>query len=211
YKYDRREYLGTYNNTQDENPLGANLNLNKVYIIATDNSYSASELTVFCLGPYMDVVHIGGNTGGKYTASWTIHGYDDALGATVYDGSKLSSSDKTKLKNWAMQPIVAMYANKDNISFNNPGYLVPDYMLDEGFGYIDYWTPLGDTKDVLLGQALYLISGDEGYKPVQPASARSMQYTDSKVITPVDPAKPVILDNIKLTAEDFQKLQELRN
>ena len=31
----------------------------------------------------MNVVHIGGNTGGKYTASWTIHPYDDEIGADL--------------------------------------------------------------------------------------------------------------------------------
>ncbi|WP_352422688.1 S41 family peptidase [Proteiniphilum sp.] len=208
YKYDRKDYFGTFDSSKDKNPLDANLDLSKVYIIATGGSYSASELTLFCLEPYMDVVHIGGNTGGKYTASWTVHGYDDELGMPVYDEKKLSSSEKTQLKNWAMQPIVAMYADKDSKNFSNPGYLAPDHKLNEGFGYIDYWTPIGDTKDVLLGQALYLISGDADYLPVQPRSTRSMQTKD--IMDSRDMAKPVIIDNVKLTADDFQKLRELR-
>ncbi len=216
YRYDRKEYLGTYS-SKDADPLGANLDLNKVYIIATGNSYSASELTLFCLEAYdeIDVIHIGSNTGGKYTASWTIHGYNEEFGIPLYDESKLSSSEKTKLKDWAMQPIVAKYANKNNINFSNPGYLSPkpENKLQEGFGYIDYWTALGDTKDVLLGQALYLITGDQSYLPVEPStsfSTRSVQ-TRKEVINSKDTAKPVIIENIKLTAEDFQKLQELRN
>lgn len=208
YKYDRKDYLGVYNSVKDKNPLEANLDLSKVYIIATSGSYSASELTLFCLEPYMDVVHIGGNTGGKYTASWTVHGYDDELGMPVYDETKLSSSEKTQLKNWAMQPIVAMYADKDSKNFSNPGYLAPDHKLNEGFGYIDYWTPIGDPKDVLLGQALYLISGDASYLPVQPRSTRSMQTKD--IMDSRNMAKPVIIDNVKLTADDFQKIRELR-
>ncbi|WP_019538249.1 S41 family peptidase [Proteiniphilum acetatigenes] len=211
YKYDRKEYLGVYDNSKDQNPLNANLDLNTVYIIATGGSYSASELVTFCLEPYINVVHIGGNTGGKYTASWTIHGYDDEFGIPVYDETKLSSSEKNKLKNWAMQPIVAMYANKDSKNFSNPGYLIPDHKLEEGFGYIDYWTPLGDTKDVLLGQALYLISGDVSYLPVQPRTTRSTPTISKEIINSLEEGKPVIMDNIKLTAEDFQKLQQLRN
>lgn len=108
-----------------------------------------------------------------------------------------------------MQPIVAMYANKDSKNFSNPGYLVPDHKLNEGFGYIDYWTPIGDPKDVLLGQALYLISEDASYRPVQPLSTRSMQGTKD-VVDSRNIAKPVIMDNVKLTAEDFQKLRELK-
>ncbi|MDR2840035.1 MAG: hypothetical protein LBV75_02040, partial [Paludibacter sp.] len=45
YYGSKRSYqLGTYE-TRFQNPLTANLNLNKVYIIATEGSYSASELT----------------------------------------------------------------------------------------------------------------------------------------------------------------------
>jgi len=210
YMYDRKDYLGTYD-PKDSNPLDANLDLKTVYIIATDDSYSASELTLFCLKPYMNVVHIGYDTGGKYTASWTIHGYDEEFGVPVYDETKLSSSEKNQLKNWAMQPIVAIYANKDSENFSNPGYLIPDHKLEEGFGYINYWTPLGDTKDVLLGQALYLISGDESYLPVQPQAMRSTLPIRKEMLNSHEKGKPVIMDNIKLTAEDFQKLQQLRN
>ncbi|MDD2937322.1 MAG: S41 family peptidase, partial [Proteiniphilum sp.] len=206
YKYDRKDYLGVYSSPKDQNPLNANLNLNRVYVIATGNSYSASELTTFCLEPYMDVVHIGSNTGGKYTASWTIHGYDSDLGVAVYDEAKLSSSERTKLKNWAMQPIVAMYADKDSKSFHNPGYLTPDYEIYEG--WMKDWTPLGDTKDVLLGQALYLISGDENYKPTQTRYSR--EFPKNIEVRGSESGKPVIIEN-KLTPEDFQKIRELKN
>ena len=209
YKYDRKDYLGTYN-SKEKDPLGANLDLDKVYILATGNSYSASELTLFCLDSYMDVVHIGANTGGKYTASWTIHGYNGDYGVTLYDEDKLSTAEKNTLKDWAMQPIVAMYSNKDSKNFSSPGYLVPDHFLREGFGYIDYWTPLGDTNDVLLGQALYLITGVESYKPVEPTTRTTRMRSERIVVGPNDAAKPVIMDNMNLTPEDFQKLRELR-
>lgn len=218
-RYDRKYYLGTYNSENNENPLGANLNLNKVYIIATGNSYSASELTLFCLKPYMEVVHVGSDTGGKYTASWTIHAYDpqrdehgSARANTLYDEKKLSTTEKNTLKDWAMQPIVAMYADKDSRNFSSTGHLVPNHALKEGFGYINYWKPLGDTKDVLLGQALYLITGDESYKPIAPPTldTRSTQFA-KEVLTPREMAQPVIIDDMRLTPDDFQKLRELQN
>lgn len=218
YKYDRKNYLGDYDSAIEQNPLGANLDLNRVYIIATGNSYSASELITFCLDSYMDVVHIGSNTGGKYTGSWTIHAYDpfiDDNGNTraraLYKESSLSSSEKNSLKNWAIQPIVAIYSNKDNENFLNPGHLAPDYSLNEGFGYINYWAPLGDTKDVLLGQALYLITGDESYKPQQPSSVRSISDLERELSSPLHQSNPLIIDNPKLTPEDFQKLRGLHD
>lgn len=210
YKYDRKEYLGVFDSAEDKNPLEANLDLNKVYIIATGNSYSASELTTFCLEPYMNVVHIGSNTGGKYTASWTVHAYDGELGMPVYEEKELTSTEKNELKNWAMQPIVAIYSDKDSKNFSNAGYLVPDYKLQEGFGYLDYWTALGDSKDVLLGQALYLITGDNSYSPVQPRSSFGIQSTNNKIINPIEEGKPVVLEHIQLTTDDFKQLKELQ-
>lgn len=206
-KTDRKDYLGTYDSETEKNPLEANLDLKKVYIIATGDSYSASELITYCLRSHMNVVHIGNKTGGKYTASWTVHAYDTSKGATVYGTSELTAAQRSELQKWAMQPIVAMYANKEGNSFSSPGYLAPNYDLKEGFGYIDYWKPIGDTKDVFLGQALYLISGDAQYLPVQPKSTRSASVT---IDNAHDKAIPVI-DNRKLSPEDFKNIRELRN
>ena len=208
-KISRIDSLGVYSPPKEQNPLNANLNLGKVYIIATDDSYSASELVTFCLKSYVNVVHIGGNTGGKYTASWTIHPYDETLGVPIYDAAKLPSDYKTKLKNWAMQPIVGRYTNCNNQDFSVPGYLVPDHSLKEGGGYIDNWVPFGDTNDVFLGQALYLITGDGSYKPAQQVSGRAgiNKTTFIPLHNPNDVRKEaVILDNVKLSAEELRKV-----
>ena len=208
-KISRVDSLGVYSPPKEQNPLNANLNLSEVYIIATDDSYSASELVTFCLKSYVNVVHIGGNTGGKYTASWTIHPYDENLGIPIYDAAKLPSDYKTKLKNWAMQPIVGRYTNCNNEDFSVPGYLVPKHPLKEGGGYIDYWVPLGDTSDVFLGQALYLITGDASYKPAQQVSGRVRmnETTFISLNNPDDVKKEaVILDNVNLPAEELKKI-----
>lgn len=165
-------------------PLEVNLDLKKVYIIATSGSASASELLTFCLRPIMgdkNVIHIGEKTSGKYAASNTIHPYDEEIGIPIYDKKKMSEEQISQLKNWAMQPIIAIYTNKDDKDFINPGHLEPDYALSEGFTYIDFWTEIGDPKDVLLGQALYLITADERYRPVPPPEIRSTQHQPNVV------------------------------
>lgn len=211
-KWSRTDNLGAYDE-KEKDPMGANLNLNKVYIIATGDSYSASELTTFCLKPYMDVVHIGENTGGKFTASWTIHPYDSNIGLNIYSESSLSATDKTKLANWAMQPIVAKYTNKNGADFSNPGYLIPDYPLEEGFGYISNWAAIGDPADVYLGQALYLITGEESYKPVQKigmSRVKAMRETPVKLQNPRDVRREaVILDNVKLKSLPHTQMQNI--
>lgn len=183
----------TYNKELGENiyklstsSVDANLNLEQVYIIATDDSYSASELITFCLREFIPVVHIGSKTGGKYTASITVHPFDDDLGYALYPSEffpkkSLSSSTKKELENWAMQPIVARYTNKKGEDFIATNGLIPDIEMKEGFGYIDLWTPFGSTKDVLLGRALYEITKNEDYKPVQPKTTRSSDMISGKI------------------------------
>lgn len=168
------------------NPIEANLNLNKVYIIATNDSYSASELTTFCLREFMNVVHIGNKTGGKYTASITVHPFNEELGYPLYPSeffprTSLAEAAKERLANWAMQPIVAKYTNNKGDDFIATDGLLPDVELKEGFGYIDLWTQFGDIKDVLLGQALYEITQNSNYKPIKPKSTRGSDMAADKI------------------------------
>ena len=178
-----KDYLGVYNEKDiivenkvaakaEPNPIDANLNLNNVYIIATQDSYSASELITFCLRQFLNVTHIGKKTGGKYTASITIHPFDNNLGyplyPKIYPKKVLSDELKNKLQNWAMQPIVAKYTDKEGNDFIATNGLIPNIELTEGFGYLNNWVSIGDTKDVFLGQAIYTITGDENYKPIEP-------------------------------------------
>lgn len=80
-----------------------------------------------------------------------------------------------------MQPIVARYTNKKGEDFIATNGLIPDIEMKEGFGYIDLWTPFGSTKDVLLGRALYEITKNEDYKPVQPKTTRSSDMISGKI------------------------------
>lgn len=218
--WSRNTTLGSYSSSNGEtDPLTANLNLNKLYVIATSGSYSASELTTFCLKPYMDVVHIGSKTGGKYTASWTIHGYktfpnDEGYATvnTVYNADKLSAEDKADLKKWGMQPIVAVYTDKNGNTFSDNDGLLPDYEQKEGY-HTKTWAPLGDTADPFLGQALYLITGNEDYKPPVVATTRSL---NNNLIEHKLPAfdeiqkESVIIDNIQFTPKEMQEMIEYK-
>lgn len=208
----RSEKLGGYS-SDEQNPLGANLNLNKVYIIATGDSYSASELTTYCLKPYMNVVQIGDTTGGKYVASWTIHAFDENLGVPVYDSTSMKVAQKDALRNWAMQPIVAKYTNKDGLDFSTPGFLLPDYQLKEGGNHISNWKQIGDTADTFLAQAIYLIEGNSGIKPnlILPMRIKSTTMRNIKELPDVNDVRKsaVILDNQKFTKKQMQNIRKV--
>ncbi|TKG96390.1 PDZ domain-containing protein [Puteibacter caeruleilacunae] len=116
------------------------LDMDKVYILATGSSASASELTINNLRPYMDVVLIGETTHGKYTASITL----------------TDESKDPVLKNWALQPIVAKYANAAGVSDFADGF-TPDFEVkDELLPAM----PLGDLTDPLIAKAVEQITGN---------------------------------------------------
>ena len=121
------------------------LNLNRVFILASQSSASASELVINCLDPYIDVVHIGTNTYGKYQAS-----------VTLYDAENFSFEDANPNHTYALQPLVLKTLN----SIGNTDYingLNPDLVIDENTGNLGI---LGDVNEPLLALALQQISLD---------------------------------------------------
>ncbi len=217
--WDVTDYLGEYDKDREQNPIGANLNLNKVYIIATESSASASELTTFCLRPYMDVVHIGEKTSGKYTASWTLHGYEAfekngyPRAQPVYDASKLSTEQKNALKNWAMQPIVGRYTDKDGKDFINDGALIPNYPIETQEYNTETWKPIGDVNDYLFAKAISLITG-KPYTAAVSRSASDKKMVDAELYSPTENIlkRSVIQDNMNIKPEELQEiLMRIRN
>ncbi len=120
-----------------------NLNLNRIYILITSNTASASEAVINSLNPYMEVVVIGSeNSSGKYVGSVTIH-------------------DANKSGNWAMQPIVFKNANADGVSDYADGF-TPDYLVED-----DYNAPLGSLGEDMLSKAVELITGQVVTEPAR--------------------------------------------
>ena len=120
------------------------LNLNKVYILTTGSSASASELVINGLAPYIDVVQVGERTTGKFQASVTLYDSDDF-------GREGASENHT----YAIQPLVFKSANADGKSDYEDG-LIPDVQYSETVTNLGV---LGDPSEPLLQTALNHILG----------------------------------------------------
>ncbi len=120
------------------------LNLNKVYILTTRNSASASELVINALKPYVDVVQIGTNTRGKYQAS-----------VTIYDSPNFGRENANPNHTYALQPLIFKSANKDGVTDFDDG-LIPNVTLSEDLGNLGI---LGDENEPLLAEAIAQIQG----------------------------------------------------
>lgn len=119
------------------------LQLNKIYVLVSNRSASASELLINGLAPYIEVVKIGTNTVGKNVGSITLYDYVD-------DNGTKNSEHK-----YAMQPIVLKIANKLNYADYADG-LDPTVELRESI--VNYGI-LGDQNEPLLAKAIEMITG----------------------------------------------------
>lgn len=132
-----------FTNNIDGNPINS-LNLQKVYILALESSASASELVINSLDPYIEVIHIGENTAGKYQAS-----------ITLYDSEDFGRQSANPTHAYAMQPLVYKSANKvGNTDYFNG--LTPDIALSESDLNLGV---IGDKNEKLLAAALADIEG----------------------------------------------------
>ena len=122
------------------------LNLNRVFIITSRSSASASELVINCLKPYIDVIQIGTNTYGKYQAS-----------VTLYDSPDFSLNGVNPSHTYALQPLVLKTLNSQGVTDYYDG-LSPDIVADESSSNLGV---IGDINEPLLSIALSQIYPDK--------------------------------------------------
>ncbi|WP_029033746.1 S41 family peptidase [Salinimicrobium terrae] len=146
YEKEAPEYVNfRFNNKVHTGEQINSLNLGRVYVIATFGSASASELLINGLDPYIDVVHIGSNTAGKYQSSRTLYDSDHVM---------FAKQNVNPAHKYAIQPLISKIANSDGRSDYDEG-LTPDISAAEGLNYL----PLGDPEEPMLKVALNAISG----------------------------------------------------
>lgn len=149
------EYYESTNNTDwmkylfvnemiDGTPINS-LNLNKVYILTSSRSASASELLINGLASHIQVVQIGDTTYGKNVGSITVYDY--------IDNNRTKNPDHT----YALQPIIFKVANSAGFSDYSDG-LTPDagLLLKED---ITNMGVLGEVTEPLLALAIGQING----------------------------------------------------
>ncbi|MGB0316107.1 MAG: S41 family peptidase [Flavobacteriaceae bacterium] len=126
--------------------------LDKVAIITTSESASASELLINSLSSYIEVIHVGEQTVGKNVGSITVYDYIDNQGTKNPD------------HNYAMQPIVLKIANKDGFADYADG-LDPQVPKTEN---IRDMGELGELSDPLLASAVNILTGSAKIRLYQP-------------------------------------------
>lgn len=140
------------------------LNLNKVFVLTSKSSASASELVINGLNSYIDVVQIGDATAGKNVGS-----------ITVYDSPTFRKQNVNPSHKYAMQPIVLKIANNDNFSDYTNGLPATIEQLED----IGNLGVIGENSDPLLNTALNYIQTNGRIRIVQPDKI-FQHFEDSK-------------------------------
>ncbi|PSR09692.1 MAG: hypothetical protein C7M88_05470 [Candidatus Arcticimaribacter sp.] len=180
---DDRELNNYFTSTTSEGVTLPALNLNTVYIIATNRSASASELLINGLAPHINVVLIGNTTYGKNVGSITVYDYIDNEGT------------KNPNHTYAMQPIVLKIANSVGFADYANG-LDPDIEVRERASNLGV---LGTPSEPLLSVALSQISGTGKY--IIPQGEALVPLTDPEF----DATNGMHIDLPQSTLKDFLK------
>jgi C-terminal processing protease CtpA/Prc len=140
------------------------LNLNKVYVLTTGSTASASELIINSLKPYIAVVQIGTTTVGKNDGS-----------ITLYDSPTFGRNNRNPNHRYAMQPLVLKIADK-NGNGEYQGGIDPTLEQSENPANLGV---LGDQNEPYLNTAIndILLNGRIGNRYSEP---NELQVDNSK-------------------------------
>lgn len=139
------------------------LNLNKVHVITTRSTASASELVINGLRPYIDVVQIGTPTLGKPQAS-----------ITLYDSPNFLREGANPSHTYAMQPLIYEVENAAGFSSYYAG-LNPTPGLEQSENYANMGT-IGDVNEPLFARAIQVITGNN--RSLQDYSKTDLDYIE---------------------------------
>lgn len=122
----------------ESNNVGANLN--RVFVLTSRSTASASELIINGLKPFMEVVIVGDNTYGKNVGSYTIE-----------------DTQNPKRWNWGLQPITFKTFNANNESnYGTASGFTPNHVSKDN---VLPFKQLGDETETMLAKTLQIITG----------------------------------------------------
>ena len=145
--------LDYYGKPYSFSTAGANIGLEKLYVLVSGSTASASESLVTCLSPYMEVELIGKQTHGKYcggiiksAADW-YEFYREELTEQEIDVDEALSC----IGDWGIYVMVSRYADKNGLTPCMPDGFVPDIEVED---CPEDGVPLGNADELLLSVAL---------------------------------------------------------
>lgn len=174
------EFTGTMSGKQYSfSTSGCNLDIDKLYVLVTNNSASASESIITGLLPFIDVEIIGTQTSGKYCA-----GIMESAEAWYKETRKPLEENEVDVDealsfcgDWGIYVMISRYADKNGNTPCMPDGFIPDTQADD--------TPedgiaLGDPSEHMLSIALAKAGYQAPVKAKTSQAGRSLQMLDDQ-------------------------------
>lgn len=164
-----------------------NINLPRVFILATGSSASASELVQNNLKPFLgdaNVIHIGSTTYGKNVGSYTI---------------EIDPKNDPQQIEWGIQPIIVQLANKNGFGDYGAGFTPAAENQVNEWDELP-WKPLGSPEDPFIARALAIIDPSMNIRSgLKTKAAPQPKIASDRVVKgfedPINKAVPVHLDD----------------
>lgn len=157
--------IGSGNNGPSINSL----NLNRVYVITTASTASASELILSGLDPYIEVIQVGTTTSGKFEGSFLL-----------YDSPNFRRTDDINPNHrYVMLPLVLRSVNANGLTDYFNGF-TPDIEIAENFANLGQ---LGVQGEPLLDAVIdEILAGRRPSSDVQTRETPSLYESDQNDI-----------------------------
>lgn len=169
------------------------LNLQRVYILTTNRSASASELLINGLASYINVIQVGTTTYGKNVGSISLYDYVDAQ--APFDSIN-------QAHDYAMQPIVLKIANNDGYADYANGLPPEDRSVLPNLDFIEVresisnFGTLGDPNEPMLATALNHITNNNN----------KYEGLENRILLPEVKLPKKVTDQYRLNIDNFPKL-----
>ncbi len=182
------------------NTADANIGIEKLYVIITGYSASASEALICGLKPYMPVTLIGKRSYGKYCGGFLLGAqefYDDYKDPLTTMG--IYEAGRKAVYDVGMYVMVSRYADKDGITGCMPDGYNPDIEVedDPSEGY-----QLGDPEESMLKVALTQ-AGYQYSAKTSSAPTRALRQNASLLL--LDTSKQVYKSNFGMLVNNVNK------
>ena len=142
FQFEEYENIYFTDRTPSGNAINS-LNLNKLYVLVSGSTASASEFVINNLNPYIDIILIGTKTVGKSVGS-----------ITLYDSDNYKKEGANPNHKYAIQPIVLEIKNK--LDENTHTGFIPNIILPENYENLGVF---GNENEPLLAEAIAQITG----------------------------------------------------
>ena len=188
----------------------ANIGLNKIYALVSNQSASASEATLVSLMPYMDVEVIGKQTGAKHCTGVmvTAAGYYEYQEALLEYLKKYKNDENYKeyykslnefmtyysawknyVGKWGLYVMISTYADKNGDNPCRPNGIVPEIEIDDN---PEEPYALGDDREAMLRVAL-TEAGYTDFTPLPESKSRSAEPCFGEPIVRKSEGKRILL------------------